>query len=121
MEGEPRRKLEAWNTYQEWIRSGAMEAAARVADGKSNPRKYVIEWAIRFNPCLEVEPGKFYSTPLGERRMGLNIAVGDLDEKTRGAGNFGNFNHEDWWTGAKNVRTQLRHFGTLWMMPGKRP
>jgi len=48
--------------------------------------------------------------------MGLNIALGDLDEKEKGAGNFGNFHHEDWWAGAKNVRTQLRHWGTLWIM-----
>ena len=40
---------------------------------------YVIEWAIRFDPCLEVEPGVFYSTSMGDRRMGLNILVGDLD------------------------------------------
>ena len=53
--------------------------------------------------------------------MGLNIAVGDLDEKEKGIGNFGNFHHEDWWSGAKDKRTQLRHWGTLWMRSGKRP
>ena len=53
---------------------------------------------------------------MGNRAMGLNIALGDLDEKDRGAGNFGNFHHEDWFAGAKDVRTQLRHFGTLWIM-----
>jgi SSS family solute:Na+ symporter len=80
----------------------------------------VIEWAVSFNPCLEVEPGKFYSTEMGNRPMGINIALGDLDEKERGRGNFGNFHHEDWFAGAKDVRTQLRHWGTLWIMTVRR-
>jgi hypothetical protein len=56
---------------------------------------------------------------MGNRAMGLNIALGDLDEMERGKGNFGNFHHEDWFAGAKNVRTELRHWGTLWMMSTK--
>jgi len=43
--------------------------------------------------------------------VGLNIAPGDLDTKEKGAGNYGHFHHEDWWAGAKNIRTQLSHFG----------
>lgn len=113
LEGEPRSKAEAWNTYQQWILSGAQEAIARPKPGGKG---YIIEWAIRFNPCLEVEPGRFYSTAMGDRAMGLNIAIGDLDEKEKGKGNFGNFHHEEWFAGAKNVRTQLRHWGTLWIM-----
>jgi SSS family solute:Na+ symporter len=113
LEGEPRSNPKAWSTYQQWIESRAQECVAR-------PRKqgkgYIIEWAISFDPCLEIEPGKFYTTALGNRRMGLNIAVGDVDEKERGQGNFANFHHEDWWAGAKDVRTQLRHWGTLWIM-----
>jgi len=113
LEGEPRSKPEVWNTYQKWIQEGAQECSAKVRpEGKG----YVIEWAINFDPCLEIEPGKFYSRELGNRAMGLNIALGDLDEKEKGEGNFGNFHHEDWFAGAKNVRTQLRYFGTLWMM-----
>ena len=117
LEGEPRSNPKAWATYQKWILSGAMEAAAVP---KSGGKGYVIEWAVSFDPCLEVEPGRFYSVSLGDRPMGLNIALGDLDEKEKGAGNFGNFHHEDWFAGAKNVRTQLRHWGTLWMMSGHR-
>ena len=70
---------------------------------------------MSFDPCLEVEPGKFYSTALGDRAVGLNIALGDLDEKEKGKGNFGNFHHEDWWAGAKDRRTNLREFGILWI------
>ncbi len=117
LEGEPRRSLDAWNTYQKWILSGAQEAAAKVKPGGKG---YIIEWAVNFDPCLEVEPGKFYSTAMGDRPMGLNIALGDLDQKEKGAGNFGHFHHEDWFAGAKNVRTQLRHWGTLWIRTGNR-
>lgn len=122
LEGEPRRDEQAWNTYQRWIASGAQECAARVQPTKKGePKRYVVEWAIALNPCVEVEPGRFWSPAMGDRRVGLNIALGDLDEKERGAGNFGNFHHEDWWTGDKTNRTQLRHFGTLWLRAKRRP
>jgi solute:Na+ symporter, SSS family len=118
LEGEPRRSAEAWNRYKQWIEDRAQDC---VAKPKKGGRGYVIEWAINFNPCLEVEPGLFYSIAMGDRAMGLNIALGDLDEKEKGRGNFGNFHHEDWWAGAKDVRTQLRQWGTLWMRTGPKP
>lgn len=118
LEGEPRSRPEAWATYQRWIQEGAQECAARP---KSGGKGYVIEWAANFNPCLEIAPGQFYSTSLGDRAMGLNIALGDLDRKETGAGNFGNFHHEDWFAGAKDVRTQLRQWGTLWIRTQARP
>ena len=118
LEGEPRKDLKAWETYRKWIETGAMEAAAKK---KPEGKGYVIEWAVSFDPCLEVEPGKFWNPAMGNRPMGLNIALGDLDEKERGRGNFGNLHHEDWFAGAKNVRTQLRHWGTLWMMSDQGP
>src|SRR5690242_17107867 len=61
LEGEPRRLLSAWETYGRWIESGAQECVA-----KPRPGGYVIEWAIRFDPCLEIEPGVFYSTSMGD-------------------------------------------------------
>ena len=76
LEGEPRRDARAWDTYQAWIGSGAQECAARPhADRKG----YTIEWAVNFDPCLEVSPGVFYSPAMGDRAMGLNILIGDLD------------------------------------------
>ncbi len=87
LEGEPRSVEAAWNTYRKWIESGAMEAAV-----KPGVKSYVIEWAISFDPCLEVEPGKFYNTAMGNKPMGLNIALGDLDEaehRVRGSGRKG--------------------------------
>lgn len=118
LEGEPRSKPEAWETYQKWILTHAMDA---VAKPKAGEKGYVIEWAISYAPCLEVEPGKFYSLELGDVKMGLNIALGDLDEKERGEGNFGNFHHEDWFAGERDKRTLKRQWGSLWMMAGPRP
>ncbi len=113
LEGEPRTSQAAWDTYRKWIRTGAQQA---VAKPKPGGKGYIIEWAVSFKPCLEVEPGVFYSTQLGDRAMGVNIAIGDLDEKEKGAGNFGNFHHEDWFAGGHGIaKTQLQHFATLWM------
>ena len=78
LEGEPRRDERAWNTYRKWIDTKAMECAAKPKPGGKG---YILEWAIDFDPCLEVEPGKFYSTAMGNRPLGLNLALGDLDEK----------------------------------------
>ena len=115
VEGEPRSKPEAWNNYREWIETGAQQCVARPRN-----RGYVLEWSIAFDPCVEVEPGLFWSPALGERKVGLNIALGDLDEMSKGEGNFGNFHHEDWWAGEKDKRTQLRQFGTLVLHPRPR-
>jgi len=112
LEGEPRSQTAAWQTYQRWILSRAQEAVARP---KAGGRGYIIEWAVNFDPCLEMAPGRFYNPALGDLPMGLNIAVGDLDQPEKGTGNFGNFHHEDWFAGVKDNRTQLRHWGTLWM------
>lgn len=115
LEGEPRSHAKAWETYQRWIQNGAMEAAAKVLPGGKG---YIIEWAVSFDPCLEIAPGKYFSPGDSEVKMGLNIAVGDLDEKAKGAGNFGSFHHEDWFAGERNKRTNLRQWGTLRLMPG---
>jgi len=125
LEGEPRKDANAWDTYGKWIKAGSMHAVAKLYRRRPRGGHYIIEWSVNFNPCLEVEPGKFYSPALGDRAVGLNIALGDLDEKERGVDasgkpNFGNFHHEDWWAGAKNVRTQLRNFGTLWIRSARR-
>lgn len=118
LEGEPRSDPKAWDTYQKWILSGAMKAAAKPLPGGKG---YVIEWMIRPDPCLELQPGVFWNPQRGETRLGLNLAVGDLDEKEKGKGNFGNFHHEDWWSGGPQTRTQLDNFGTLILMPTARP
>ena len=114
--GEPRKSADAWNTYVRWIEHGDQTCAVA-------PRKggYVLEWRIAFNPCVEVAPGVFYSPEMGDKAIGLNIALGDLDRKDAGKGNFGNFHHEDWWAGVKDKRTELRHWGTLWIRSSKRP
>jgi solute:Na+ symporter, SSS family len=110
LEGEPRSDPNAWNTYRRWIESGAQRAAVR---RKPSGKGYIVEWAVNFNPCLEVEPGKFYSSAMGDHDMGINIALGDLDTFEKGAGNFGHFHHEDWFAGDSQRRTELREWGTL--------
>jgi len=117
LEGEPRSAERAWATYQKWIGSGAQECAARPKPGGKG---YVIEWAVNFNPCLEVSPGVFYSPAMGDRTFGLNILIGDLDRNEYGADNPFGFHHENSFAGSKNTRTQLRDFGTLWIRAGKR-
>lgn len=117
LEGEPRISESAWNNYQRWIRDGSQRAAAR-----ANPtgHGYVIEWAIRFNPCVAIAPDQFYAPSLGARQVGLNIAVGDLDRPEDGKGNFGLFRHEQWWAGAPHTRTHKNNFGTLTLMGNER-
>lgn len=112
LEGEPRKLLSAWNTYQRWILDHSMDCAARPKPGGKG---YVIEWAVNFNPCLEVSPGVFYNTSMGDRAMGINIALGDIDQKERGEGNFAHFHHEDWFAGTPKGRTRLKDWGTLWI------
>jgi len=116
IEGEPRRDPRAWETYQSWILSGAMSCAATPNPGGGG---YVIEWAVSFDPCLEVEPGRYYDTSMGDRAMGLNIALGDVDRVEQGVTRY-RFHHEDWFAGSKGARTQLRHWGTLWIVTGQR-
>jgi len=93
LEGEPRAVEAAWNTYQRWIQDGAMKCSAKKKDGN---RGYVLEWAIRFNPCLESAPGSFYSPAAGPLKVRLKIALGDLDRPEDGAGNKFRFHHEQW-------------------------
>jgi SSS family solute:Na+ symporter len=117
LEGEPRTNEAAWNQYQRWILRGEQRAVAKAKPGGHG---YVIEWAVRFNPCVEIEPGKFYSPSLGIKEVGLNIALGDLDLPEDGKGNFGNFHHEQWWAGAPHTRTHKSNFGTLRLMGSTR-
>jgi SSS family solute:Na+ symporter len=112
LEGEPRSSLSAWDTYQKWILDGAQQCVAKPKPGGNG---YIIEWAINFNPCLEISPGVFYSPDLGDRAMGFNILIGDLDRPEQGSDNPYNFHHENSFAGSKNTRTQLHDFGTLWL------
>ena len=120
MEGEPRVEPYAWNNYQQWILNGDMKAAVRIKE-KSEGRGYVIEWKIKGNPCLEIEPGKFWSSDLGEVKAGLNIGIQDLDNNVVSETERNHMNHEDWWTGDREKRTRLEQFGTLILLPQTKP
>ena len=110
LEGEPRSEPAAWDTYRAWIERGVQRAVARP---QPDGRGYVIEWSVRFDPCVELSPGHYYVPAAGNAAVGLNLAVGDLDQPEDGTGNFGNFRHEQWWAGAPHTRTQKNNFGTL--------
>jgi hypothetical protein len=117
LEGEERSSESAWNTYQEWIKSGAMKAAVKIKD---NGKGFYIEWMIKAKPCLEVKPGFYWNPDMGTVKMGFNIGAQDLDEKDKGAGNWGNFHHEEWWAGEKDKRTWLKQWGTLYLHPSEK-
>ncbi|MFC1675550.1 hypothetical protein ACFL3G_00635 [Planctomycetota bacterium] len=118
MEGEDREINKAWNNYSLWIKTGAMKA---IATPKKDGKGYVVEWMIQPNPCLEVKPGEFWDPKMGTVKMGLNFGNQDLDEREKGEGNFGNFNHEDWWTGVRDKRTWIKQWGTLYLHPDVKP
>ena len=78
LEGEPRANPDAWDTYHKWIQEGAQKCAAKV---KPSGKGYVLEWAIRFKPCLETGVGVFYTPAMGKVRMRIKIVLGDLDSE----------------------------------------
>ena len=116
MMGEPRRAPGVWETYERWIREGHMSAAVRLKSPDQG-KGYVVEWRVNADPCLEVSPGKYWSPAMGKVKMGLNLAVGDIDNKEDGTGNFGNFHHENWWAGEKDKRIWLKQWGTMIVYP----
>ncbi len=117
MEGEPRSAVSAWNTYRGWIEGGVQRAVAKV---RPDGHGYVVEWAVRLDPCIEPRPGHPYAPGDGIVGVGLNVAVGDLDRPGDGTGNFGGFHHEQWWAGAPHTRTHKSNLGTLWLMGHRR-
>ncbi|MBU2887511.1 sodium/solute symporter [Gilvimarinus agarilyticus] len=108
LEGEERSLKSAWDTYQAWILSGAMQAKVRIKPDLSG---YTLEWRIKPNPTLEIAPGVFWSAEMPVTEMGLNLAVGDLDKPKQE--NWGGFHHENWWSGERDKRTWLKHWGTM--------
>jgi SSS family solute:Na+ symporter len=126
LEGEPRSSDTAWENYQQWIYSRAMEAAVAVAPagGGGAGGRWSAEFAADFNPLLQVAPGAWWNASWPPTRMGLNIALGDTDGQEQ-ASQFG-LRHEMWWSGntscqgGGNCHTWLYQFGELVMEPGPR-
>ncbi|WP_020209183.1 sodium:solute symporter family transporter [Gilvimarinus chinensis] len=115
LEGEERSLKSAWDNYQSWILSGAMQAKVRIKPDFSG---YSLEWRIKPDPTMEISPGVFWSPKMSMTEMGLNIAVGDLDEPHKE--NWGGFHHENWWSGERDKRTWLKHWGTMHLYGGYR-
>ena len=119
LEGEPRSVLTAWNNYQSWILSGAMQAVVRIKTPEEG-HGYIFEWMIKPDPCLEISPGKFWSPEMGEVKMGMNIGVQDLDNKVDGTG-WENIRHEDWWANYNNKQpVPPMEWGTMILVPETR-
>jgi SSS family solute:Na+ symporter len=117
LEGEERSMLSAWNNYQAWILNKDMETKVHIKEGDEGSG-YTMEWRIRPEACLEIMPGIFWSADLAITKMGLNIAVSDLDSPEDGKENWGNFHHENWWSGEKDKRTWLKQWGTMTLYGG---
>jgi solute:Na+ symporter, SSS family len=116
MEGEPRSVLSAWETYSEWIRQGVQIC---VAKPKPEGGGWILEWAVRFNPCVEVAPGKFYSPSSGKAEMRIKLVLGDMDRQEDGKGNRYYFHHEQWY-GPGGDPTERRPWGYLHVMGTER-
>jgi SSS family solute:Na+ symporter len=112
LEGEERSMLSAWNTYQKWILNKDIEVKVHMKSDEQGSG-YTMEWRIRPEACLEISPGVFWSPDIAVTKMGLNIAVTDLDFPEDGKGNRANFHHENWWSGEKDKRTWLKQWGTM--------
>lgn len=119
LEGEERSMPSAWNTYQKWILNKDMEVKVHLKeDGEGSG--YTMEWKINPEACLEISPGVFWSPDLAVTKMGLNLAVSDLDLQENGKDNWGSFHHENWWSGQKDKRTWLKQWGTMILHGGYR-
>lgn len=116
IQGEQRDNPVAWENHEKWIRSGAMKAVTKVKPDKSG---YIVEWMIT-PECLQVSEGKTWSPELGLVKIGLNIAIQDLDDYNAAPANWGRFNHELWWTGEKDKQTWPKQWGTLFLHPDEK-
>jgi hypothetical protein len=116
-EGEPRQSAEAWSDYHEWIVTRKMFAATK--PHSSGDRGFTAEWAISFD-LMQLRPGVPYHPSMEDTPMGLNIALGDVDEPAVGDRTYG-LRHEQWPCGTKEGRTQLGQLCEFYMMRGPKP
>lgn len=97
----------------------SQEAAVSVSLNSSagGGNSYVIEWAIDFMPCIQLQPGVYYAADMPPVSVGLNIALGDVDTPDRSYANKYGLFHEQWFNGTNSNHTNLWQFGTLWLLP----
>ena len=119
LEGEERSMISAWNNYQKWILNKDMEAKVKLKrDQNKHASGYTVEWRISPETTLEISDGVFWSADLAVTKMGLNIAISDLDLPEDGKGNWGNFHHENWLSGERHKHTSLNQWGTIYLHGG---
>lgn len=114
MEAEPRDDNgTAWSLYRQWIESGVMRAASKP---RTDVHGYTIEWFVGFQAIVLADGLPFDpATAKSDTRIGINIALGDVDTPESGDVTYG-FHHENWLSGKKNTRTRLNELATLWLM-----
>lgn len=114
IEAEPRSDNgTAWRLYREWIENGTMRAATKPRQGQHG---YILEWFVSFQAVV-LEDGQPFSPTSNpaDVRIGINVALGDVDDPAVGDKTFG-FHHENWISGKKNTRTQLNELATMWLV-----
>ena len=133
--------------YESWIMSGLMDCRTRQKTAEEGPpgcetsvclrrRDFValcstylsltasaasdvMEWKISFE-LLEMAPGRPYSASDAETAVGINIGIGDVDQRTDASGCCG-FHHQQWLSGGQGRETHPSEFGTLLLMPTAMP
>ena len=75
----------AWRTYRRWIERGLLRCATRPrAERTGGARGFGVELAIDFSLLLLAATGRPYSPSLPDTELGVNIALGDVDQPARG-------------------------------------
>ena len=112
--------------YSKWITNGDQAAVGRA---KANRTGYVVEWRIRFDPCLKLEAtdeinrysdaveNKYWSPKLGRMTMGLNIGI----QAKNPDGSDQSPAQSVWWSGEGAGVNWLKQWGSLTLNPGFKP
>jgi len=115
---------------REWTQKGFMDAVARKKNS-SRENGYVIEWKIKFDPCLKLEENKRvnryyqvkedrYWQPDNDRiTVGLNVAIRDVDPVSDTAP--AKVERLKWWAGEPDKAFWPKQWGSLQLNPGKTP
>ena len=105
---------DAYYTYLSWIERNLTQGASTVHAGG-----YVVEWRVNWE-LVQLRPGEPYDTSMADTPIGLNVALGDVDRLQDAPIPAFGIRHEQWWSGERVNRTQVREFGVLWLMHEKR-
>lgn len=98
------------------------EDSVQCAASVTSERGYAMEWAIPFNPFVEIAPGKFYSPQIRSAALLFNLAINDFEDpasKARSAAPA--LSHQFWFSSAtKGPVMPIQPTATLWILSGSR-